>query len=157
MFSRCLRPSSLGRLEVGHELAGVCAVDDAVIEAQGKALDRAIAMESLPSYPSDFGFLVQAADAEDGALRLVDDGGSELFAKDAGVGEGEGASRDLIRGEPLVAGRDRYINDAAGDAQEVLFFGLLQDRDDEAPVERNGDADVDVLVVADGGRLDGIR
>ena len=102
----------------------------------------------------DFGFLVEAADAEDGALRLVDDRGAELLAEDAGVGEGEGATGDLVGSELLAAGAVGYVDDGAGDAEEVLLFRLLDDGDDEAPVERDGDADVDVLVVADGVAFD---
>ena len=142
-------------LEVGHELARVGAVDDAVIEAKSEALDRADADEVVAVFVGDdFGFLVEAADAEDGALRLVDDRRAELLAEDARVGEGEGASGDLVRSEFLAAGAVGYIDDGAGDAEEVLLFGLLDDRDDQAPVERDGNADVDVLVVADGVAFD---
>ena len=50
--------------EVGHELAGVCAVDDAVIESECEALDgtdRDGVVTVLIG--DDFGFLVEAADA----------------------------------------------------------------------------------------------
>ena len=79
-----------------------------------------------------------------------DDGRAELLAEDAGVGEGEGAAGDFVGGELLVAGAVGEVDDGARDAEEVLLFGLLDDRDDEAPLERDGDADVDVLVVEDG-------
>ncbi len=70
-----------------------------MVEAEGEALDRADGDRLLAVLVGDnFGFLVEAADAEDGRLRLRDDGGAELFAEDAGVGEGEGAAGDLIRG-----------------------------------------------------------
>jgi len=51
-------------LEVGHEFAGVCAIDDAVIEAESEALDgtdRDGVVTVLIG--DDFGFLVEAADA----------------------------------------------------------------------------------------------
>ena len=115
-----------------------------------------MAMESLPSLSvRTIGFLVQAADAEDGGLRLVDDGRAELLAEDAGVGEGEGAAGDFVGRELLGAGALGEVDDGAGDAEEVLLLALLDDGDDQAPVERDGDADVDVLVVEDGVALDG--
>src|SRR5260370_15936660 len=98
----------------------------------------------------DLGFFVEAADTEDGALRLIDDRCAELLAEDAGVGEREGAAGDFVRSELLAAGALSHVDDAAGDAEEVLLLRLLEDGDDEAPVQRDGDADVDVLVVADG-------
>ncbi len=97
----------------------------------------------------DFSFLVQAADAEDRTLRLVDDRHSKLLAEDTGVCQRESSTRDFIRRQLLPAGAVGYIDDGAGDAEEVLLLRLLDDRDDEAPVERYGDADVDVLVVTD--------
>ncbi len=122
-----------------------------MIESESEALDRANRNGVVAILiGDDFGFLVEAADAENGALRLVDDGGSELLAEDARVGEGKGAPGDLVRGELLVAGAVGDVDDAACDAEEVLLLGLLEDGDDEAPVKRDGDADVDVLVVADG-------
>ena len=143
-------------VEVGHELAGVGSVDDAVIEAEGEALDPADGDGVVAVLVGeDHGFLVETADAEDGCLRLSDDRGAELLAEDAGVGEGEGAAGDFVGSELLVAGAVGDIDDGASDAEEVLLFGLLDDRDDEAPVERNGDADVDVLVVEDRFALDG--
>ena len=142
-------------LEVGHELAGVGAIDDAVIEAQREALDRADGDGVLAVLVGeDFGFLVQSADAEDRRLRLVDDRRAELLAEDAGVGQREGAAGDLVGSELLAAGALGDIDDGARDAEEVLLLGLLDDRDDEAPVQRDGDADVDALVVEDGVALD---
>jgi len=44
----------------------------------------------------------------------------------------------------------RQIGDSTGNTEEVLLFGLFDHRHDQAPFERNRDADVDVLVVANG-------
>ena len=143
-------------LEVRHELASVGAINDAVIEAEREALDRTDGDGVVAVFVGDdFGFFVQTADAEDRALRLVDDGSAKLLAKDSGVGEGECASGDLVWSELLVPCAIRHIDDTAGDAEEVLLLGLLQDGNDEAPVECYGDANVDVLVVADGIAFDG--
>ena len=105
-------------------------------------------MESLPSLSvSDVGLLVQAADAEDRRLRLSDDRHSELLAEDARVGQRKCAARDLIRRELLVARALGKIHNRARNAEEVLLLGLLDHRNDQSPVQRDRDADVDVLVV----------
>jgi 5-(carboxyamino)imidazole ribonucleotide synthase len=143
-------------LEVGHELAGIGAVDDAVVEAEGEALDAADGDGVLAVLiGEDDGFFVQAADAEDGRLRLGDDGRAELLAEDAGVGEGEGAAGDIVRRELLCCARGRPDQRCPRDAEEGFFFRLLDDGDDEAPLQRDRDADVDVLVVEDGIALGG--
>ncbi len=49
----------------------------------------------------------------------------------------------------LVRERSTEIGDAALESEEVEFVGSFQDRDDESPIECDGDAGVDVLVVAD--------
>jgi len=86
-------------LEVGHEFAGVGAVDGAVVEAEGEALNAADGDAVLAVFVGeDYGFFVEAADAEDGGLWLGDDRGAELLAEDAGVGEGEGAAGDFVGG-----------------------------------------------------------
>ena len=127
-----------------------------MIEAEREALDRADGDGVVAVLVGDdLGLLVEAADAEDADLRLDDDRGAELLAEDAGVGEGEGAAADLIGRKLLAAGAFRQVDDGARDAEEVLLLGLLDDGDDQAPVERDGDADIDVLVVADGVALDG--
>jgi hypothetical protein len=76
------------------------------------------------------------------ATRLVDDGRAELFAEDAGVGEGEGAAGDFVRLELLAAGALGEVGDGAREAEEAALFGLLDDGNDEAPVERDGDAEL---------------
>src|ERR1700734_271521 len=108
-------------LEVRHELAGVGAVHDAVVEAEGEALDGADGDGVVAVLVGDdLSLFVEAADAEDGRLRLIDDWRAELLAEDAGVGECEGASGDLIGSELLAAGAVRDVDDGAGDAEEGL-------------------------------------
>ena len=43
----------------------------------------------------------------------------------------------------------REVGDRAAQPEQVLLVRVLDHRDDQAPVERHGDADVDVLVVDD--------
>ena len=69
-----------------------------MVEAEGEALDGADGDDvGAVLVGDDEGFFVEAADAEDGDLGLVDDGCAELLAEDAGVGEGEGAAGVLWR------------------------------------------------------------
>ena len=98
----------------------------------------------------DDGLLAQAADGEDGRLRLVDDRRAELAAEDAGVGEREGGAGDLVGHELLGAGALGEIGDGAGDVDEAALLGLADDGHDQSPLERDGDAEIDVLVVVDG-------
>lgn len=97
----------------------------------------------------DDGFLVEAADAEDGGLGLGDDGHAELLAEDAGVGEGEGATCDVVGRQLFVASAICEIHDGACDTEETLLLRLLHYGNDQAPLEGYGNADVDVLVVED--------
>ena len=98
-------------------------------------------MESLPSVVGDHdGRLGNSAHAHDGGVRLVDDGQSEDRAKLAGIGDGEGRAFHFFRLEFLVAGALAQIADAALQAEEVQFVGILQHRNDQAPVERDRDA-----------------
>jgi hypothetical protein len=81
-------------LELAHELAGVGAVDEAVVEAQAEVLHRAnrdgvVAL----GVGQHHRLLAQAADGQNRRLRLVDDGRAELAAEDAGVGQREGDRR----------------------------------------------------------------
>ena len=49
----------------------------------------------------------------------------------------------------LARARVGQVGDAAAEPEQVLLVGVLQDGDDEPPVERDGDAEVDVLLVDD--------
>ena len=90
-----------------------------------------------------------AADAHDGGVGLIDDGQAEDGAELAGVGDGEGGAFDVFGLEFLGAGALAEVGDAALQAEEVEVAGILEDGDDESPVESDGDAYIDVAVVAD--------
>ena len=98
----------------------------------------------------DDGLFLEAADGEDGGLGLVDDRRAELAAEDAGVGEREGRSGGFVGLELLGARALGQIGDGAGDVDEAARLRLLDDGHDQAPLQRDGDAEVDVGVVVDG-------
>src|ERR1700722_4857569 len=93
--------------------------------------------------------LRDAADAHDGGVRLVDDGQAEHGPELAGVGDGEGGAFNVFRLEFLIAGAFAEVGDSALQAEEVEVSGVLEDGDDESPVECDGDPYVNAGVVAD--------
>ncbi len=142
-------PVFQGLLQLGHKSSGVRSIDDAMVESQGEPhnvanRDAVVAV----GIGDDCWLLEQAANAEDGRLRLIDHRSSKLFSENAGVGDGEGTFRDFIRLEFLGARTSCEVCDGAGDAKEAALLGIFDDRNDEPPVECNRDADVDVFVVA---------
>lgn len=50
------------------------------------------------------GFVLDSMETQDGRLREVDDGCAHEGAKDASVGDGEGAAGHIFNGEFVVAG-----------------------------------------------------
>ncbi len=85
-------------LQLGHELAGVGSVDDAVIEAQGETDDAAdrdrIGAVLIGNYRR---FFKEAAYTQNGRFRLIDDRSSELLAEDSGIRNREGARSYFFR------------------------------------------------------------
>src|SRR6185437_8346203 len=95
-------------------------------------------------------FLEQAAHAQNRRLRLVDDWRSELLAKNPRICNGEGARTNFIRLQLLAPRALREIGNRPRNAQEILLLGLLDYRNNESPVQRDCDTDIDVRRVADG-------
>ena len=107
-------------------------------------------MVSLPSLSvSDDRLLGDTANAHDRHLWLVDDRHAELGSEDARVGDGERSALYLVGLELLGAGTFAEIGDGALQADEAALLGVLDDGDNESPVEGDGDAEVDGRVVAD--------
>src|SRR5580700_2331098 len=100
-----------------------------------------------------YGALFDCAEAENRDVWLIDYWEAEQAAEDAGVGDGEGAFGDFVGLELFCAGALCEIVHGAGDAQEIFLLGVLDNRDDQAPVERDGDADVALLVQDDVGAV----
>ena len=93
--------------------------------------------------------LLDRADAENRDLRLVDDRHPELRAELPGVGDGERAAVHFFGLELLRARAIGDVGDRAAQAEQVLLVGVLDDRHDQAALERDRDAEVDVLLVDD--------
>ena len=54
----------------------------------------------------------------------------------------------------LLRARGGEIGDRAGQPEEILLVGVLDDRDDKAPIERDGNSHIDILMVDDGLAVD---
>src|SRR5208282_806173 len=133
-----------------HELVGQSAVDNAMVIAQCKVNDGTDGDGICAVLVSDHhGLFGDAADAHDGHVRLVDNGQAEDCAKLAGVGNGEGGTFDVRRHELLRTGALAVVGDTALESKKVELVGVLENGDDEPPIERDGDAGIDMLVVAD--------
>src|SRR5580700_9012379 len=86
--------------------------------------------------------LIHGADAHDGDLRLIDYGGADQAAEAAEIGDGEGAAYHFIGLQLTRTGARGQIHDGALQAEHVLLVGAANYRNDEAVLQRNGDADI---------------
>ena len=133
-----------------HELVGYGAVDEAVIVAESQVDDGADRDRvGTVLVGNHHGLLGDSADTHDRRIRLVDDGESEDRAELAGVGDGEGGAFDVLGFEFLGTGALAEIGDAALQAEEIQVARILEDGDDESPVEGDSDAHVDLAVITD--------
>lgn len=131
-------------------MVGYGAIDYAVIVAQGQMDDGADGygiVSVIVGY--DHRLFRDATDSHDRDVGLIDDGQTEDSAELAGIGDGEGCAFDVGGHELFVACALTEASDAALEAEEVELVGAFEDGNDESPIEGNGDAGVDVLVVAD--------
>ena len=69
--------------------------------------------------------------------------------KTPGIRDREGAVLHLARIEPLRARAIREVVERSRESGQRQIVGVLDHRDDQAPVERDRDADVDLLAVDD--------
>src|SRR5258708_10827481 len=121
-----------------------------MVVTQGEVNDGANCDGICPIFIGDHQRLFSdTADAHDGDVRLIDDGQAEDGTKLAGIGDGESGTLDISRHELLRTGTLAEIGDAALQSQEVELVGVLENGDNESPLEGDRDARVDVLVVAD--------
>ena len=140
----------------GSQFSSVCFRCDMNSSATAPSINAVVVAErQIPHRPDrdrivdHDGTFLDVADAEDRHLRLVDDRHAEQRAEHAGIRDGERAAADFVRLELLRARARRQIRDRAAQAEQVLFVRVLDDGDDQPPVERDRDAEVDVLVIDD--------
>src|SRR5262249_55844807 len=138
-------------LDVRQEPAGVRAVDQPVIVAERQMTRRVDRDGIVTSATAAVGrlyhdrALLDAADAEDRDLRLIDQRQPVHGAEDAGIRDREGAALDLVGVELLRSRARREVLDRAAQADEILLVRIPDHGDDEPLVERDRDAEVDVL------------
>src|SRR5580693_408355 len=137
-------------LHQSHELVSDGAVNEAVVVAEREVNDGANGDGIVAFFVGDDeGLLGNASHAHDGGVRLIDDGQAKNGAELAGVGDGEGGAFDVLRLEFLATGAFAEVGDTALQTEEVEVAGILEDGDDESPVEGDGNAYINVAVVAD--------
>src|SRR5713226_4110608 len=129
-------------LDLVEELVGDGAVHHAVVVAQGDIAHRA----DGDGVVDDHRALFDGPETEDAHVGLADHRQPEQAAEYARVGDGEGALLDFFGLELFRAGALGEVVHVALDAEDVFLVGVFHHWDEQAPVERDGDADVDFLV-----------
>src|SRR5581483_10600768 len=131
-----------------QELVRDRAVDQTVIEAQRQVRARADRDRILAILALDhFWTLLDRADAHDRDLRLVNDGRAQQRPENAGVRDRERALFHFLGLEALGARPVREVVQLARNADHAQLIRVLDDRNDQAPVERDGDSNVVLLAV----------
>src|ERR1700745_109146 len=125
-----------------QELVGHSAVHYAVIVAQCDVAHGA----DGDGIVDDYRALFDGAKAENADVGLADDRQSEQAAENSWIGYGKGSFLHFFRTQLLSARALGQVVHVALDAENVLFVGVLDHRNDEAPIEGYGNAHVDFLV-----------
>ena len=68
-------------------------------------------------------------------------------AKNTRIGNRKRSVLNLIKIQLLRAGAFRQITGSSGQTEKVQFTSILDDGNNQAPVQRNGDTEIDVTVV----------
>jgi hypothetical protein len=134
---------------LSHELVGDCAVDKAMIVAQGEVDDGADGDGVGAIFVGyNHGLFGDAADAHDCGVRLVDDGQSEDSAELARVRNSKSGTFNIVGLELLGASALAEIGDTALQSKEIQVARILEDGNDESPVQRDSDAHVNLAVIS---------
>src|SRR6185437_7219994 len=131
-----------------QELVSVGAIHNAVVISQYQPDDVAHSNRIVAIFVCDnHRFLEDAAHAQNGDLRLQDDGRPELRTINSRVGNSDGSTLHFIGQQFLVARTLAQITDGAMQADKAQVLRAFHHRHNESPFQRDGNADVDVLVV----------
>ena len=102
-----------------------------------------------------------ATNAEDACLRRVENGGEAVHAKHAHIGNGKGAAGNFVHGKTALAGAAGSVAHLGLEFFKAVGVRILDVGNNEARIERNGDAKVHMFVHVDavclqGGVHDGV-
>src|SRR5579863_1070699 len=150
-----LTPNLQRLFHQSHKLVGNSTVDEAVVVAKGQVNDGANRDGIVAFLVGDHeGLLGDSAHAHNGGVWLINNRQTKDSAELARIGDGEGGTFDVLGLELFIAGALAKIGDAALQAEEIEVAGILEHGYDESPVKSDGDADVDVTVIAEVFTLD---
>ena len=146
------------RVHQAQEVAGLRALDDAVVVGAGQRDDLAdrVAVERLGARALPLGGVLQRADADDRALALHEPRHGVDGADGAGVGEGDRRALEVLDGELAGAGLADEVLVGAPEVDEVHRLGALDARHEQLPGavglgHVDGEAEVDVGRLDEGG------
>src|SRR6478672_6053968 len=129
-------------LDLGHELARLRTVGGAVVEAKAHEHLRADGDRVAGQRFDDDRALADRLEGQDADLRRVDDRRRDDRAGPAGVVEREGAALDVVELEAAAAGPVGEIPDLAVEAMDRQPVRIVDDRHDQAVLDRYGHAQV---------------
>lgn len=127
---------------LGHESIRRRPIDNPVVERQTEVAhwpngDRIV---------NDDGSFLNGADAQNGDLRLMDDGGAEQAAEPTMVCDRECSALNLFRIQLLGPGSFGKIRDFFRQLGQSFSIGMPNHRHQESVLERRSDADVDIFL-----------
>ena len=132
-------------LDRAHEIRGHRPIDGAMVgsqrERQDSARNQFVALDDRPT--------LGCGDGEDADFRQVEDRVELADAVHAEVADREGAPRQMIGGELAGPRRDSQCRALLADFRQTQRIGPVQHRDDQAIIQGDCDADVDLTVAND--------
>src|SRR5262245_40538563 len=92
---------------------------------------------------------MNSADSQDRYLRLIDDRRGRISAEQAEVGDRKCAARDFIGFQLFVSRPAGEVLRGASEPENAQSIRLFNDRDNQAPIERDCHADIEIMMVDD--------
>lgn len=129
-------------LHLRHEPIRRRPIDNPVVERQAEVPHR----PNGDRIVNDDGTFLNGADAQNGDLRLMDDGGAEQAAEPTMVGDRERSALNLLGAQFLGPGSFGKIRDSFRQLDQSLSIGMPNYRDQESVLERRGDPDVNIFL-----------
>ncbi len=120
-----------------------------MVEGEAQIAHRPDGDAICPIDGEDHGAFLNGTHTQDAGIGLIDDGHREQAPGDAMVGDGEGATLDLVRSELSRSSALGQVGDGPLQAAETQHVCVLNDRDDQSRIQRHGHTDVDMPVQKD--------